>query len=178
VRGFARAKTILVRVRFRRPPRIKSDKSAGRRNNGAIAAKSQRAVGPQGCLENRIRLQHSAFWNPSTSCPVLCHGCPVELKSPVTRENLSETEPLGVLAGLVPAIPRRMRSTRPHAAPLQETFEVGAFRTAWMPGQARARRAVVVCDLRFTAGLAEPDSRGLVLGIHAQKPSPGEARRI
>jgi hypothetical protein len=71
-----------------------------------------------------------------------------------------------------------MRSTRPHAAPLQETFEVGAFRTAWMPGQARARRAVVVCDLRFTAGLAEPDSRGLVLGIHAQKPSPGEARRI
>ena len=36
--------------------------------------------------------------------------------------------------GLVPAIPRRMRSIRPHAAPLQETFEVGGFRSAWMPG--------------------------------------------
>src|ERR1700689_3864069 len=77
-------------------------------------------------------------------------------------------EPLGVLAGLVPAIPRRMRSIRPHAEPLQETFEVGVFRTAWSPRQARARRAGVVCDLRFTTGLAEPDSRGLVLGIHAQ----------
>jgi hypothetical protein len=62
------------------------------------------------------------------------HGCPVELKSPVTRENLSGIEPLGVLAGLVPAIPRRMRSIRPHAASLQETFEVGGLRTAWMPG--------------------------------------------
>jgi hypothetical protein len=28
------------------------------------------------------------------------------------------------------------------------------------PRQARARRAGVVCDLRFTTGLAEPDSRG------------------
>jgi hypothetical protein len=55
----------------------------------------------------------------------LCRGCPVALKSPVTRENLRGIEPLGVLAGLVPAI---------HAAPLQETFEVGGFRTAWMPG--------------------------------------------
>jgi hypothetical protein len=36
--------------------------------------------------------------------------------------------------GLVPAIPRRMRSIRPHATPLQETFEVGGFRSAWMPG--------------------------------------------
>jgi hypothetical protein len=30
--------------------------------------------------------------------------------------------PFDVLAGLVPAIPRRMRSIRPHAAPLQTTF--------------------------------------------------------
>jgi hypothetical protein len=30
-----------------------------------------------------------------------------------------------VMAGLVPAI---------HAPPLQETFEVGGFRSAWMPG--------------------------------------------
>src|SRR5580700_9292653 len=60
--------------------------------------------------------------------------CPIALKSPVRRENLSGIEPLGVLAGLVPAIPRRMRSIRPHAEPLQETFEVGGSRTAWMPG--------------------------------------------
>src|ERR1700722_19057290 len=80
---------------------------------------------PRPCGENRNRLQHSAFCNPSTSCPALCRGCPVALKSPVTRENLSGIEPFGVLAGLVPAI---------HAAPLQETFEVGGFRTAWMPG--------------------------------------------
>ena len=67
-------------------------------------------------------------------CPAQGDGCPVQQKSPVTRENLGETAPLGGLAGLVPAIPRRMRSIRPHAAPLQETFEVGGFRTAWMPG--------------------------------------------
>ena len=36
--------------------------------------------------------------------------------------------------GLVPAIPRRMRSIRPHAGPSQETFEGGGFRSAWMPG--------------------------------------------
>jgi hypothetical protein len=67
-------------------------------------------------------------------CPAQGDGCPVQQKSPVTRENLGETAPLGGLAGLVPAIPRRMRSIRPHAAPLQETFEVGGFRSAWMPG--------------------------------------------
>src|SRR5580692_1890806 len=35
--------------------------------------------------------------------------------------------------------------------------------SAWRgcPGQARARRAGGVCDLRFTPDLAEPDSRGM-----------------
>ena len=47
------------------------------------------------------------------------------LHSPVTRENLSETGPIGVLAGLVPAI---------HAAPLQSTHEVRGGPWAWMPG--------------------------------------------
>jgi hypothetical protein len=84
-------------------------------------------------------------------CPAQGHGCPVELKSPVTRENLSGIEPLGVLAGLVPAI---------HAEPLQETFKVGVFRTAWMPGTSPGTTRGVVCDLRFTTDLAEPDSRG------------------
>jgi hypothetical protein len=37
------------------------------------------------------------------------------------KKSMEETD-LGVLAGLVPAIPRRMRSIRPHAAPLQENF--------------------------------------------------------
>src|SRR3984957_7794746 len=41
--------------------------------------------------------------------------------------------------GPVPAIPRRKRSIRPPAAPLQETFEVGGFRTAWMPGTSPGR---------------------------------------
>jgi hypothetical protein len=83
-------------------------------------------------------------------CPAQGDGCPVQQKSPVTRENLGETAPLGGLAGLVPAIPRRMRSIRPHAAPLQETFEVGGFRSAWMPGTSpgRTRQGCVRLELR------------------------------
>jgi hypothetical protein len=104
--------------------------------------------------------------------------CPIALKSPVRRENLSGIEPLGVLAGLVPAIPRRMRSIRPHAERMQETFEVGGFRTAWMPGTSPGTTRGDVCDLRFTTGLAEPDSRGLVPGIHAQKPSPTTSKVV
>jgi hypothetical protein len=61
-----------------------------------------------------------------------------------------------VVAGLVPAI---------HAEPLQETFEVGGFRTAWMPGTSPGTTRGVVCDLRFTTGLAEPDSRGTRPGM-------------
>jgi len=44
------------------------------------------------------------------------------------------------LAGLVPAI---------HAAPLQETFEVGGFRTAWMPGTSPGKTRESCGRLRF-----------------------------
>jgi hypothetical protein len=71
--------------------------------------------------------------------PGQAHGCPVRQKSPVKRENRKGAQPPGVLAGLVPAIPRRMRSIRPHAAPLQETFEVDGLRSAWMPGTSPGR---------------------------------------
>jgi hypothetical protein len=36
-----------------------------------------------------------------------------------------------------------MRSIRPHAAPLQKTFEVGRFRSAWVAGTSPAM--TVVC---------------------------------
>jgi hypothetical protein len=49
------------------------------------------------------------------------------------RQDFMIVEPAVVMAGLVPAIARRMRSIRPHAARLCEAFEVGVLRTAWMP---------------------------------------------
>jgi hypothetical protein len=55
-----------------------------------------------------------------------------------TTQSSDEAQQAGAmlaLMGLVPAIPRRMRSIRPHAAPLEETFEVDGLRSAWMPGQ-------------------------------------------
>src|ERR1700722_10603509 len=62
------------------------------------------------------------------------HGCPGKTKIAVTDDDPPDPRPFGVMAGLVPAIPRRMRSIRPRAAPQQTTFEVrDAFR-AWMPG--------------------------------------------
>jgi hypothetical protein len=72
-------------------------------------------------------------------CPTQGHGCPVrQKKSRHARKSKGSTTP-GVLAGLVPAIPRRMRSIRPHAAPLQETCEVVGRRSAWMPGTSPGR---------------------------------------
>ena len=50
---------------------------------------------------------------------------PVQQINPFARNNLKGKSPLGVLAGLVPAI---------HAERLHQTFEVGGFRAAWMPG--------------------------------------------
>src|ERR1700722_13138046 len=65
-------------------------------------------------------------------------GCPGQARARRVRvvSDLSFTTGLAEpdSRGLVPAIPRRMRSIRPHAAPWQETFEVGGFRTAWMRG--------------------------------------------
>src|SRR5580693_7723503 len=81
--------------------------------------------------------------------------------------------PFDVLAGLVPAIPRRMRSIRPHAAPLQTTFEVvGDGFWAWMPGT-RPRlsgSARPVVNLKsHTSPRVVP---GLVPGIHAVRKPP------
>ena len=89
-----------------------------------IDARSPARQPPIGGFAKFIGGSRGAPRNPHASCPGLSRGCPVEQKSFVARENLSGIEPFGVLAGLVPAI---------HAAPLQETFEVGGFRTAWMP---------------------------------------------
>jgi hypothetical protein len=49
-----------------------------------------------------------------------------------------------VMAGLVSAIPRRMRSIRPHAAPLRKTFRVSDRVTAWMAGTSPAMTMRVV----------------------------------
>src|ERR1700722_11827916 len=84
-------------------------------------------------------------------CPAQGHGCPVELKSPVTRENLSGIEPLGVLAGAVPARP---------AVTVEESSYGRGSGTAWRPGTSPGTTRGVVCDLRFTTDLAEPDSLG------------------
>jgi hypothetical protein len=45
------------------------------------------------------------------------------------RSGLRIVQPTVVMAGLVPAI---------HAAPLEEAFELGAFRAAWMAGTSPA----------------------------------------
>jgi hypothetical protein len=53
-------------------------------------------------------------------------------------------QPMVVMAGLVPAI---------HAAPLQETSEVGIRRTAWMPGTRPGRTRRGCSARRATASL-------------------------
>jgi hypothetical protein len=60
--------------------------------------------------------------------------------------------------GLVPAIPRRMRSIRPHAAPLRTTIDVGGGFWAWMPG---TRPGMTCCDSRTRStatGFCSPNS--------------------
>jgi hypothetical protein len=52
--------------------------------------------------------------------------------------------------GLSRPIPRRRRSIRPHAAPLQTTFEVGDGFSAWMPGT-RLGMTCWGCKRRSTA---------------------------
>jgi hypothetical protein len=75
------------------------------------------------------------------------------------RANLEGVEPLGVLAGLVPAI---------HAAPLQEAFEVGGFHTAWMPGTSPGTTREGYERPELYNWLAEPDSCGTSPGTTRQ----------
>jgi folate-binding protein YgfZ len=56
-------------------------------------------------------------------------------------EEVSDADKNAVMAGLVPAISRRMRSIRPHAALPGPTLGVGAAAKAWMAGTSPAMTA-------------------------------------
>jgi hypothetical protein len=92
----------------------------------------------QGCPGNRIRLQHSAFCNPSTSCPALCHGCPVRQDR---LQSSGRSQPSRVVPGLVPGI---------HAVRKPPTSKVSCNGAAWMAGTSPAKTPRGSNPLRFS----------------------------
>src|ERR1700722_3938604 len=123
--------------------------------------------------------ESGAFVRPPRRCKKLSklaasarRGCPGQARAGRVRllgDLTYATDPAqSDSRGLVPAIPRRMRSIRPHTRRCKKTSKLAASARRGCPGQAWALRAGVVCDLRFTTDLAEPDSRGTRLCMTCQ----------
>ena len=166
---------------FRAKPSTRSPaRSAWRRGMNLVLRESTFNNGPEAnsrrvsqILISINNLLIQGIGGQSALFPSFAHGCLGKTKIAVSEDDRPDSRPFAVMAGLLPAIPRRMRSIRPRAAPLQTSFEVRDGFWAWMPGTRPGMTCVGLQNVQYCNRNQPPGRR---LGTPPTKSPPHPAR--